>query len=79
MIALLERAGLKAVPTGVAHGTVTAVSQVWETEPVGFADQANFLNAALRLETGLSVDQLNAVLFGLLIVLFPELVTWGAD
>ena len=27
VIAALERAGLKAVPTGIAHGTVTAVSQ----------------------------------------------------
>ena len=39
-------------------GRVVAVSQVWETEPVGFADQANFLNAALLLETPLSPEAL---------------------
>ena len=27
VVALLERAGLKAVPTGLAHGTVTAISR----------------------------------------------------
>ena len=35
-------------------GRVRAVSSVWETEPVGFADQPNFLNAAVLLETVLS-------------------------
>ncbi|MCH7685880.1 MAG: 2-amino-4-hydroxy-6-hydroxymethyldihydropteridine diphosphokinase [Planctomycetes bacterium] len=35
-------------------GRTVAVSQVWETEPVGFADQPNFFNAALLLETSLS-------------------------
>ena len=35
---------------GVA-GRVTAASTVYETIPVGFADQANFLNAAVLFET----------------------------
>ena len=39
-------------------GRIAAVSQVWETEPVGFADQPNFLNAALLLETPLSPEEL---------------------
>ncbi len=39
-------------------GRIAAVSQVWETEPVGFADQPNFLNAALLLETALSPEEL---------------------
>ena len=39
-------------------GRIVAVSQVWETEPVGFADQPNFLNAALLLETPLSPEEL---------------------
>jgi len=39
-------------------GRIAAVSQVWETEPVGFADQPNFFNAALLLETSLSPSEL---------------------
>lgn len=39
-------------------GTIIATSQVWETEPIGFADQSNFLNAAVLLETNLSATQL---------------------
>ena len=33
---------------------VTAVSRVYETEPVGYAEQPDFLNAAVLLETDLS-------------------------
>jgi 2-amino-4-hydroxy-6-hydroxymethyldihydropteridine diphosphokinase len=33
------------------YGNVVKVSQVWESVPVGFADQPNFLNAAVLLET----------------------------
>lgn len=40
------------------YGAIVATSRVWETEPVGFSDQANFLNAAVLLETELSVDRL---------------------
>jgi 2-amino-4-hydroxy-6-hydroxymethyldihydropteridine diphosphokinase len=50
------------LPTAVARlaqfGQVRAVSTVWETLPVGFSDQPNFLNAAVLLETGLSAGAL---------------------
>jgi 2-amino-4-hydroxy-6-hydroxymethyldihydropteridine diphosphokinase len=39
-------------------GHVRAVSTVWESAPLGFADQPNFLNAAALLETGLSAQGL---------------------
>ena len=39
-------------------GRVRAVSIVWETLPVGFSDQPNFLNAAVLLETHLSAQAL---------------------
>ena len=39
-------------------GYVRAASSVWETEPVGLADQPNFLNAAVLLETALSAQAL---------------------
>jgi 2-amino-4-hydroxy-6-hydroxymethyldihydropteridine diphosphokinase len=50
------------LPAAVAYlaqfGRVRAVSTVWETLPVGFADQPNFLNAAVLLETRLSAQAL---------------------
>lgn len=50
------------LPAAVAHlagfGRVRAVSTVWETLPVGFTDQPNFLNAAVLLETRLSAQVL---------------------
>lgn len=39
-------------------GRVLAVSRVWETAPVGFANQPNYLNAAVLLETPLSAEAL---------------------
>lgn len=42
------------------HGTVEMVSDAYETEPVGFADQPAFLNAALRLRTELPPEVLLA-------------------
>ncbi len=39
-------------------GRVQAVSTVWESAPLGFADQPNFLNTAVLLETGLSAQAL---------------------
>lgn len=39
-------------------GTVTAASSIWETQPIGFADQPLFLNAAVALETSLAPEQL---------------------
>jgi 2-amino-4-hydroxy-6-hydroxymethyldihydropteridine diphosphokinase len=50
------------LPAAVAHlaqyGYVRAVSTVWETPPVGFTDQPNFLNAAVLLETDLPAQAL---------------------
>lgn len=44
----------------IAHEaiTVTAVSSIYETAAVGFTEQADFLNIALRLETSLSAQEL---------------------
>src|SRR5580698_2255467 len=39
-------------------GKVIAVSSVWETEPVGLAEQPKFLNAAVALETSLDAAEL---------------------
>jgi 2-amino-4-hydroxy-6-hydroxymethyldihydropteridine diphosphokinase len=50
------------LPAAVGHlvryGRVKAVSGVWETLPIGFLDQPNFLNAAVLLETHLSAQAL---------------------
>ncbi len=43
-------------------GTVDAVSSVHETDPVGYADQPAFLNAVVRLHTGLRPEPLLAAL-----------------
>jgi 2-amino-4-hydroxy-6-hydroxymethyldihydropteridine diphosphokinase len=40
------------------YGRVSAASTVWETRPLGSAEQANFLNAVVLLETGLSAQDL---------------------
>jgi 2-amino-4-hydroxy-6-hydroxymethyldihydropteridine diphosphokinase len=39
-------------------GTIKQVSRVWESAAVGFLEQANFLNAAVLLETSLSPAEL---------------------
>jgi 2-amino-4-hydroxy-6-hydroxymethyldihydropteridine diphosphokinase len=39
-------------------GDVVAVSPIYETEPVGFRDQPDFLNAAVELETDLEPGDL---------------------
>jgi 2-amino-4-hydroxy-6-hydroxymethyldihydropteridine diphosphokinase len=39
-------------------GNVAAVSSVWQTAPVGFIEQADFCNAAVLLNTSLSIPQL---------------------
>ncbi len=41
-----------------AYGQVAAVSSVWETAPVGYTDQPNFLNAAVLLLTELSAREI---------------------
>lgn len=39
-------------------GRIVAVSDVWQSAPVGDVNQADFLNAAVLLETELSAEQL---------------------
>ena len=39
-------------------GEVTAVSSIFETDPVGFADQPPYLNAVIELGTQLSPEEL---------------------
>ena len=55
-----ERHLREAVKQLAQYGQVRAVSTVWETEPVGFADQPNFLNAAALLATPLTAQALRA-------------------
>ena len=43
------------------YGSVIRVSTVWESRPVGDTNQANFLNAAMLLETPLSAEELKGV------------------
>jgi 2-amino-4-hydroxy-6-hydroxymethyldihydropteridine diphosphokinase len=43
------------------YGKVVRVSRVWESTPVGFAGQANFLNAAVLLETNLLAAELHDI------------------
>lgn len=38
------------------YGAVRAASTVYETLPVGYSEQANFLNAAVLLETSLALE-----------------------
>jgi 2-amino-4-hydroxy-6-hydroxymethyldihydropteridine diphosphokinase len=39
-------------------GTVVAISSLYQTAPVGYRDQPNFVNAAAALQTGLTPEQL---------------------
>ena len=48
----------RAVGRMVELGTVEAVSPVYETDPVGYADQPPFLNAVVRLVTDLEPEPL---------------------
>jgi 2-amino-4-hydroxy-6-hydroxymethyldihydropteridine diphosphokinase len=50
----------RAVRDFAALGTVTRVSSLYETEPVGYTDQPNFLNAVVMLETELEPLELLA-------------------
>jgi 2-amino-4-hydroxy-6-hydroxymethyldihydropteridine diphosphokinase len=43
----------RAVSDLATLGTVTRVSSLYETDPVGYVDQPNFLNAVVALATGL--------------------------
>jgi 2-amino-4-hydroxy-6-hydroxymethyldihydropteridine diphosphokinase len=53
-----ERHLLEAVRRLAEFGQVRAASTVWETEPLGLADQPKFLNAVVWLETPLSAQAL---------------------
>lgn len=44
---------------------VTAVSKVYETEPVGYKNQDNFLNAVIRVESELSPETLLGACLGI--------------
>lgn len=44
-----------------AEVTVTAVSGLWRTAPVGGPEQPDYLNAVVLVETGLTAEQLLAV------------------
>lgn len=51
---------------GLLPGTrVTGVSRVYETAPVGYADQADFLNICARVETLLSPEALLGACLGI--------------
>jgi 2-amino-4-hydroxy-6-hydroxymethyldihydropteridine diphosphokinase len=60
----LPEANLREAVVRLAElGSVTAVSSLYATEPVGYLDQPQFLNAAALLETSLSpLDLLRALL-----------------
>ena len=44
---------------------VTAVSKVYETSPVGFADQDDFLNIAVEIETELTAQNILGACLGI--------------
>ncbi len=46
-------------------GRVTAVSSLYETEPVGYLEQPHFLNAVVALETALPPADLLRALLGI--------------
>jgi 2-amino-4-hydroxy-6-hydroxymethyldihydropteridine diphosphokinase len=52
---------IEAIASAGACGLVARSRPVW-TKPVGFADQPDFLNGAVRIETTLNLDDLRAFL-----------------
>ncbi|MBS1903393.1 MAG: 2-amino-4-hydroxy-6-hydroxymethyldihydropteridine diphosphokinase [Bacteroidetes bacterium] len=46
-------------------GSIAAESEIYETTPMGYTEQSDFLNAAVRLETDLSATELHTALKGL--------------
>ncbi|KGT72837.1 2-amino-4-hydroxy-6-hydroxymethyldihydropteridine pyrophosphokinase, partial [Bradyrhizobium japonicum] len=60
-----EREGYLAKAIEALHArsniTVTALSSVYETDPVGYVDQDAFLNMVVRIETDLQPRQLLSV------------------
>lgn len=58
------RAAVAAV-AALPHTRVTAVSSLYRTAPVGYADQPDFINAVLQAETTLPAEALLAALHGI--------------
>jgi 2-amino-4-hydroxy-6-hydroxymethyldihydropteridine diphosphokinase len=52
----------RAVGEMAGHLTLTALSPIYETEPIGFTHQGWFLNAVVAIETALSPQELLAIL-----------------
>ena len=48
----------KAIALLAKSGRVTSVSSLYRTEPMGYADQDDFVNAVVEIETGLSPEAL---------------------
>jgi 2-amino-4-hydroxy-6-hydroxymethyldihydropteridine diphosphokinase len=59
-----ERNLPEAVRRMASRCRLLAVSPVYETQPVGRTDQANFLNAAVLVETDLAPDELRDEVLG---------------
>ncbi len=58
--------------------TVEDISSIYETEPVGYLDQANFLNAVLKISTSLSPHELLDVTQGIELQLGRKReIKWG--
>ena len=55
----------QAVQRLTALGRITAVSNLYETDPVGYLEQPSFLNAVVALETQLAPADLFAALLGI--------------
>ncbi len=77
-----DRAGLLLQAVERLNGSpsvrVTAVSPLYETDPVGYEDQPPFLNMACRIETSLSPEQLLETTLGIERELGRErVVRWG--
>jgi 2-amino-4-hydroxy-6-hydroxymethyldihydropteridine diphosphokinase len=53
-----------AIEQMAAQTRLIAVSSVWETKPVGLAEQPNFLNAAVIVETSLTAEQFKQEVIG---------------
>ncbi len=58
---------------------ITALSSFYDTEPVGFAEQENFLNAVLKIETSLTPQALLAELQRIESAVFrrKRTIRWG--
>ena len=61
-----------------ADSKVVEISKIYETEPVGYLDQDNFLNCVFKIETNLTPDQLIKFLLEVEKILKRErVIRWG--